>query len=285
MLEDCTRVIYGRPSGICYSNEMPFIRALEAQRKAYVRPESNPVRYLPSKMKRTNPYSTREQRLAKIAANPKSLAYRQQRQMVLYQNPITQQSIRTGGWANPSRGGELKFTDISNTLIPVFATAAFNGPILLNGLVPGSGADQRIGRKVTIKSLLLKYSFNLGATSTGGSPCRILVVYDKQANAVAPNITDVLLADAFNSPNNLSNRDRFVTLVDQITDNISVQWNFSIGGSIFKKLNLETMFNAGTAGSIGDITSGSILIFAAQAGNIGTASPGLIFRSRIRYQD
>ena len=76
--------------------------------------------------------------------------------------------------------------------------------------------------------------------------------------ATAPVITDILLANDFTSPNNLSNRDRFVTLSDYVTEQLSTASNLSDTGVIRKGLNLETMFNAGSAGTIGDITSGSV---------------------------
>jgi len=198
---------------------------------------------------------------------------------------MNQQAMRVGGWSNPSQGGELKFLDSSMNDDPLLASGAFTAGTLLNGLVPGSTASQRIGRKVTIKSLLVRYSWGLATTSTGGSPLRILIVYDKQANAVAPAITDILLTDTFHSANNLSNRDRFVTISDIITDPVSTGDSFAVAGVIYKKLNLETMYNAGTAGTIGDISSGSIYMFVAQTGRIATASPEFSSTVRIRYTD
>jgi len=197
----------------------------------------------------------------------------------------TTQAIRIGGWANPTRGGELKFIDSNPTPALSFGSTAFSAGSLLNGCVPGSAATERIGRKFTMKSLLIRYRMNLGATSTGGCQMRILIVYDKQANATAPAITDILLADAFDSPNNLSNRDRFVTITDIITDNISVQGNYSVCGVNYKSVNLETMFNAGNAGTIGDITSGSIYLFIANSGSLGVANGASSFRTRVRYTD
>lgn len=198
------------------------------------------------------------------------------------------QSLRTGGWANPVAGAERKFTDISATLTLGIATDTFTTPgptSLLNGLVPDSTATGRIGRKVVMRSIYIRWTAQLAATSTQGAPVRIIVFYDKQANAQAAGVTDVLLASAFTSPNNLSNRDRFVVLFDEVTDPLSIQNNFAVAGVLFKKINLEEMFNAGTAGTIGDITSGSIYIMAAQASTIGVAAPTLSFRSRIRYTD
>lgn len=195
-------------------------------------------------------------------------------------------AIRTGGWANPARGGELKFVDTSPALTVLISSTAWSAGVLLNGLVPGSGADQRIGRKVIMTSLLYRIGFILGATSTGGSPLRLLIVYDKQANAAAPAITDILDTDHFLARQNLSNRDRFVVLADKHLPPISVQNNFSVISKIYKKrLNLETCFNAGVAGTIGDITSGSVYVFAAQTSGIGTGAPSIVSRCRIRYRD
>lgn len=196
----------------------------------------------------------------------------------------TQQAMRVGGWANPTRGGELKFIDNLFSNDPPLS-AAFSAGQLLNGLMPGSSASERIGRKVTIKSLLVRWQSRLSATSVGGSPVRILIVYDKQANATAPAITDILLIDSFQSQNNLSNRDRFVTISDFITEPVSVQNNHSNAGVIYKKLNLETMFNAGVAGTIGDISSGSIYMFVAQTNGVSTAVIDFAASVRIRYTD
>lgn len=203
--------------------------------------------------------------------------------------PISAQSMRVGGYATSS-APEKKFVDVSvNGQALALAANTFTTPgptFLLNGLVPDSTATGRIGRKIVMKSLYVRYSFNMAATSTLGAPCRLIVFYDKQANAAAPAVTDVLLADSFLSPNNLSNRDRFVILADEVTEPIGVATGvFTTSGVIYKKLNLETMYNAGTAGTIADITSGSVYIMACQAGPIATAAPVWNFRSRIRYSD
>lgn len=207
----------------------------------------------------------------------------------LPRSSTARQSIRTGGWHNPSSGSERKFTDVAGTATALgLAAATFTTPgptFLLNGLVPDSTATGRIGRQVVLKSVYLRYRYTMAATSTNGSPMRLIIVYDKQANAQAPAVTDVLLSDSFTSPNNLSNRDRFVILADHVAEPISAQNNFCVAGEIYKKINLEVNFNPGTAGTIGDITSGSVYLLMAQAGGIGTAAPTVDWRCRIRYTD
>lgn len=215
-------------------------------------------------MRRTTPYSGR-----RSAPPPAS---------------TTAQAMRTGGWANPAQGPEKKFVDVSSTFNPPAAAVTFVGPSLLNGVATGTDASSRIGRKAVIKSILLRITASLGTATVGGM-FRVLVVYDKQANATAPAITDVLLADAFNSPNNLSNRDRFVTIFDQIMGPVDANSDREIADVFYKKLNLETLWNAGTDNLIGSIASGSIYMFVAQSGSMATNPPTLTSRSRIRYTD
>ena len=230
-----------------------------------------------------NQLATRRRAMAAIRGiTPSMLA---SRQYLAGLSGTSAQALRTGGWANPSRGGELKFIDTNASTAVTFAVSTFATGVLLNGCAQGSDATTRIGRKLVMKSLLLRYSWNMASTSTGGSPVRIIVVYDKQANATAPAITDVLVADSFIGQNNLNNRDRFVILCDQISAPIGAQSDSSVGGVIYKKINLETMFNAGSAGTIGDITSGSVYLFVAQTAGIGIANPSFTWRARIRFQD
>ena len=196
----------------------------------------------------------------------------------------TMQAMRTGGWASPS-GPELKYIDTNAGTAITFASSAFATGVLLNGVAQGSDATARIGRKMVMKSLLLRWTWNLGSTSTGGSPVRVMVVYDKQTNAAAPAITDILVADTFIGQNNLNNRDRFTVLCDQISEPIGANGNTSIGGTIYKSLNMETMFNSGNAGTVADITSGSVYLFVAQTGGIGVVNPIFNWRARVRFTD
>ena len=112
-----------------------------------------------------------------------------------------------------------------------------------------------------------------------------MVVYDKQANATAPAITDVLVVDSFIGQNNLNNRDRFVVLCDYLSEPIGANGNTSVGGVIYKSLNMETMFNSGNAGTVADITSGSVYLFVAQTGGIGVVNPTFNWRARVRFTD
>lgn len=199
---------------------------------------------------------------------------------------ISRQSARVGGWSG--RSPELKFIDTSDIGSSIPLSNDFTTPgatFLLNNITPGSLATNRIGRKITMKSLYIRATVQLAATSTRGDSVRMIVFYDKQANAATPVVADVLADDSFYSPNNLSNRDRFVVLCDRVFDPIATSGDLTASMEVYKKINLETMFNADVAGGVGDITSGSVYIMFAQQGTILTANPTAAWYARIRYTD
>jgi len=237
--------------------------------------------------------------LARRSANMAASKVRRQNSIFKSRNisGITAQTIRVGGWANPSSGGELKYKDRGSAQEVLDGTDTWdviNATALMNGVGGGSGADQRVGRKITMKSLMFRYSYfmnpNATTISSGGSPLRIIIFYDKQANATLPTIANLLQSDIYNSNNNLDNRDRFVILADIYTDPISSAGNTGVAGKRYIPLNHEVVFNNGdNADEIGSITTGSIFITFAQNGGIKTnaLANGTQFKwnSRIRYED
>jgi len=203
-------------------------------------------------------------------------------------NSTNQMAMRTGGWADPSKmTAERKFIDVANSISTSNGAVTFGNPVLLNGIGTGTDASSRIGRKVTLSSIFIRWSAALGATSTGGGPVRIMVFYDKQANATAVTTAASfpLVSNSFHSTNELSYRDRFVTIFDHVTEPLSVNANYAIAGTLYKKLQLEMIFNTGPDANIGSISTGAIYIMAAQQGSIGTDGPDVPFYSRIRYTD
>ncbi|AUM61731.1 capsid [uncultured virus] len=197
--------------------------------------------------------------------------------------------LRTGGWSGvPGRRGELKYIDTAfQDTIPDTGTL-----VLLNGLQPGTGASQRIGKRALFKNMLIRMGIgvptNVGATPLNGY-VRVLVVCDKQANAAAPTVAGILQAVNAISPVNMDNRDRFVVVYDhQITID---QLGSRAGQAVkkFKKLNVTTSYNAGAAGTIADIATNSMymLYIYSQIGTgaAPTVTPALDAYIRLRYDD
>ena len=87
---------------------------------------------------------------------------------------------------------------------------------------------------------------------------------------------------------NMNNRDRFVVLfnkqyaIDQAGGHQSAQMKH------YKKMNLQTIFNSGSAGTVADITTGSVYLLIISdnaAGAVPTNFPDLSLYTRIRYED
>ena len=172
---------------------------------------------------------------------------------------------------------ERKVIDINTTQYAIESTGTQLQ--LLNGCVPGSQNFNRIGRKIFMRSLQIRGAINLTDTTAGTNVvCRMVIVYDKQSNGSAPtwanimtsqNISGTTSSDVF-AMVNLDNRDRFVIIRDQLyipgaIDNTATQ-TYAMGpGTIvlneYIPLKLETLYSGGSAGTIGDITSGSLYCF------------------------
>jgi len=206
-------------------------------------------------------------------------------------------AIRPGGWYNPIRGVERKFYDRSfNSTIPsnVVTWSTITNNFLLNGVPTGAGATARVGRKMTIKSLMFRYNVRIDGSvdntaTTGGASIRMLIVYDRAPNAVIPTNAAIVQDDFFVTNLNLDNRDRFVVLADILSEPISKEGNWNACGKRFIKLNNDVVFNAGdTANDIGTIQTGAIYFLFAQSGGLTytTASAlDLGWSTRIRYED
>jgi len=191
--------------------------------------------------------------------------------------------LRTGG-RMPVGSGELKNVDVSSSALIVAAQTTATA-LLLNGLAQGTTATTRIGRRVTLKSLYFRFQASMAATSAGASPIRLLVVYDKQTNATPTTAGLVLASDALNSLNLLDNARRFVTLCDVMLPCLGTGGPQAVAHVFYKKINLPMEFNTGSAGTVGDIQTGSIYMLAFQNGGIITANPTQAFNCRIRYTD
>ena len=195
---------------------------------------------------------------------------------------------------------ERKVIDINTTQYAIESTGTQLQ--LLNGCVPGSQNFNRIGRKIFMRSLQIRGAINLTDTTAGTNVvCRMVIVYDKQSNGSAPtwanimtsqNISGTTSSDVF-AMVNLDNRDRFVIIRDQLyipgaIDNTATQ-TYAMGpGTIvlneYIPLKLETLYNGGSAGTIGDITSGSLYCFwIANANNSFGVTANVAFR--VRFED
>lgn len=178
---------------------------------------------------------------------------------------------------------EKKNVDVVNSGILCPANAAFRVPILCNPIQQGSGPSNRLGRRVTFKSFQIRYTVGRSSGS-GPSQVRFLVVYDRQSNAATPTNTDILLIDRFDSPMNLANADRFVVLIDEVSESRQ-STSLNISGQRYVKMALDGLYTA-NLGTSADYTQGAIyLLIASNDESAGTDTTPVDCVTRIRYVD
>lgn len=184
--------------------------------------------------------------------------------------------------------GEWKFTDVFvNVDINTAPTIT-----LLNGLVPGNSASQRVGNKVTIRSLEMRVRVQTIPATGVEQFCRWFIVLDRQANGAAPAaITDILTANSVTALRNLENRKRFKIIVDKAfpmgATSVSTGTVTSRMYKVYIKFRRPILveFNNGVAGTIADIVSNSLHL--CTLGNVaaGNTDCNLMTNVRLRYTD
>jgi len=199
--------------------------------------------------------------------------------------------LRTGGFFGTRRTiTEKKTVDVDPTALVITTTPTFN---LLNGIATGTDFTDRIGRKVALKSLYMRWNLTAEDQTVTDNLARILIVYDNQTNGAAPIIGDILKSSNPLSQLNLNNRDRFKILYDKTiqmafaantaTQAVSFGQN-AYCGKKFKSLRNTEMIFGGTAATVASIQTGSIYLVTIGSA-VSPASSSLGFSTRIRFVD
>ncbi len=152
---------------------------------------------------------------------------------------------------------------------------------LLNGMIIGDDFDERDGRMIRIKSVLIKFKWfqNQSAVDTA---FRVMVIIDKQPNGVLLTVAEILLSSSMHGMKNLDNRKRLVILMDKV-------FTMSITGKQngfykwYKKLDMKTVYDASVAGDITDISTNALYICFMS--DEPTNAPTIHRTMRIRFID
>lgn len=171
---------------------------------------------------------------------------------------------------------EFKRIDSTNATA-ISTTATYT---LLNGVAQGNEYNQRIGRKIMMRKIMCRgYVKNEDATPT---ETRIMIVYDKASNGVAPVLSDIVDGNEYNGFRNIDNVKRFQVLMDKrlvlqpsAADSVK-PFNF------YKNVFLQTRHDGTTAG-IGDITTGSLYLITVS--NDASTGATLNCDWRVSYTD
>lgn len=179
--------------------------------------------------------------------------------------------------------GERKAIDVDSS----YECSTTGSIAIINPCARGDALNERIGRKTFLRSLYLRGLISPTLTTGISQTGRVLVVYDSQPNGALPAITDVLNAVHTLSHLNLSNSLRFRVVYDQsfgLTDATGTSNKYETFEA-FRKLNLPVHYNSGDAGTIADITTGSLLIITVGSVASGATDAVATIRTRVRYTD
>jgi len=181
---------------------------------------------------------------------------------------------------------ELKVVD-RHTTAAVPPAGSWIPPTQISIVTIGGNINNRVGRKVTMKKLLIRLAFQ---TSQAIAPLsdatiRVLVVYDRAPNGTIATITSVLDNDSFTSPMNLDNRDRFVVIADQMTTQNVGKNNNATQMVINRKFNYESIYNLNNNGDIGDVNTGVLYVMYCKNETASLDGIGVSCRSRVRFTD
>lgn len=210
--------------------------------------------------------------------------------------PTRSGRFRTGGYYGRYSYGlgaspEMKFKDDTANFGTVDATGEIVDSIC--EVAQGTTESTRVGRKITIKKIALRWLALLPSTSDPtqtSETIRIIIYKDKQCNGATATVTDILEGANWRSFNNLANKGRFTVMMDKrITLNCASGaydgTNDQFGecrrvGECYLDCNIPIEFDAGT-GAITEIKSNNVGLLAIAADGIGTLS---VFW-RIRFFD
>jgi len=152
----------------------------------------------------------------------------------------------------------------------------------------GDDINMRIGRQIFMNNMSLHLMCTTTPSTGIASVYRVLIVYDKQTNGAQPAITDVIKAVPINTTHmNLNNRNRFQLIKDSgpiLLSGASGDYPMKVS-FFYKKLDLKTTFNEGTAGTIADIVTGGLFVIVASTSPPGSTAGTFDYRCRVRFTD
>jgi len=280
---------------------LDFLQRVEAQERAvafrdypwlyqYLNPST-------SYMKRQRSSYEIENRKQAARAKRRALVAARTAPVRAYPNSL----VPLGSYGYKKNTQELKVFDIDNATYNVNTSGSFT---LL--CVPQQGDDMtnRDGRKIKLQSLYIRGLIRMEPTITPSSPeevssqlCRVIIFVDYQPNAAAPGVTDVLKEALPQSQLNLNNRDRFKIIKDKTFVFDSFIYNTTATQSvaamnrtihpvkIFKRLNINTIFNATNGTTIASISSGALYMLCIGTEAAGGTDGNLVVSTRVRFSE
>jgi len=160
---------------------------------------------------------------------------------------------------------------------------------LIATIAQGTSVQQRVGKKVMLKSMQMRGLASAGTAATIND-IAYLIVYDRRPTGSLPAITDILSSASSRAQNNDDNTGRFrilkrkdIVLVGNSTT--PTTGRESINQDWFLKLNKPEVFKAAGTGAIGDIEEGAMYLVTVGSVAAGTGAATLTCTIRTRFVD
>lgn len=141
---------------------------------------------------------------------------------------------------------------------------------LLNGLVKGTDDDDRVGDKISMKSLAMRYSFASHTAETNGYQIRSVLVYDRSPRGSTISWDDVFdNVSVYAAVDRKNNKGRFKIMMDQTTilDAYTTNKDLAVRKKWFNLKGAPAIYARGNSGFAGDFSKGAIYFMHLSAGN------------------
>lgn len=182
---------------------------------------------------------------------------------------------------------EVKYTDTTMGVIGagIPITSGGTTPLSLNNVGMSAPPINRIGAQIATKSVYYNLVFNFG-TATAPIAIRHLIVWDRQSNGLLPALTDVLSASGLliTSPFNLTNRNRFVILVDE-RHTLSPQGDNIRITTGYRKINQLTTYEPTGTNNMPFTGNLVVWLISDEPTASTTTQPGYYGTWRVRFLD
>lgn len=185
---------------------------------------------------------------------------------------------------------QAKETGFVDTAAAAYAFDTTGSIVLLNTVAQGASVNQRVGKKIMLKSLQCHGQVLSNSTAVTND-ISLLIVYDKRPVGALPAITDILNTANSSSFNNDANSGRF---------RILKRWDAVLVGNTttpqtgreaeeadfyLNLRDLPTNFKAAGTGAIGDQEEGSLLLVTTGSNAAGTTAAAASLGFRLRFMD
>lgn len=184
---------------------------------------------------------------------------------------------------------QTKETGYVDTATAIYNLDSTGSIALIPTVAQGTSVNQRIGKKVALKSLQSR-GYVLNSATATVNDCAVLIVYDKRPTGALPAITDILVSASAQALNNDANSGRFKILKRMdfmlIGNSTATTECTAMSSDFYLSLQgLPLIFKAAGTGTIADIEEGALYLVTVGITAAGTAAAQASLSFRTRFVD